>query len=215
MKNKLGNFIKAYRVKKDYSLRKFADRSGISHTHVDSIERGTDPRTGKPVNITTETIERLAFAMNIDPSYLFNLSIDYEGVEKNEGVKVPIFEEKQLSIPLNVVEEVLNYEELTSELANTGTFFALKIHDKSMEPKLLEEDIVIIRQQNTVENGEIAVVLVNGKKASIKQIIKQDNGIILNGFNSSLYPPVFYTNQQIEELPITILGKVIESRRKF
>lgn len=159
----------------------------------------------------TNTIKDLANYFNVTTDYLLGNNQE----TKQKGVKVPIFEEKQLSVPLNVVEEVLNYEELTSELANTGTFFALKIHDKSMEPKLLEEDIVIIRQQNTVENGEIAVVLVNGKEASIKQIIKQDNGIILNGFNSSVYPPVFYTNQQIEELPITILGKVIESRRKF
>lgn len=158
-----------------------------------------------------ETIVLLANLFNVTTDYLLGNNQE----TKQKGVKVPLFEEKQLSIPLNVVEEVLNYEELTSELANTGTFFALKIQDKSMEPKLLEEDIVIIRQQNTVENGEIAVVLVNGKEATIKQIIKQDNGIILNGFNSSVYPPVFYTNQQIEELPITILGKVIESRREF
>ena len=158
-----------------------------------------------------ETIVLLANLFNVTTDYLLGNNQE----TKQKGVKVPIFEEKQLSIPLNVVEEVLNYEELTSELANTGTFFALKIQDKSMEPKLLEEDIVIIRQQNTVENGEISVVLVNGKEATIKQIIKQDNGIILNGFNSSVYPPVFYTNQQIEELPITILGKVIESRREF
>lgn len=159
----------------------------------------------------TNTIKALANYFNVTTDYLLGNNQE----TKRKVVKVPIFEEKQLSIPLNVVEEVLNYKNLTSELANTGTFFALKIQDKSMEPKLLEEDIVIIRQQNTVENGEIAVVLVNGKEATIKQIIKQDNGIILNGFNSSVYPPVFYTNQQIEELPITILGKVIESRREF
>lgn len=215
MTNKLGAFIKNYRVNKDYSLRKFADKVGISHTHIDSIERGADPRTGKPVKITNETIESLAYAMNIDPSYLFNLSIGFDVGEKRKGVSIPILGKVVAGIPIEAVEEILDYEEITPELANTGTFFALRIHDKSMEPKLLEEDIVIIRQQNTVENGEIAVVLVNGKEATIKQIIKQDNGIILNGFNSSVYPPVFYTNQQIEELPITILGKVIESRREF
>ena len=109
----------------------------------------------------------------------------------------------------------MDYEEITPELARTGTFFALKIQGESMEPKLFEGDIVIIRQQNNVENGEIAVVLVNGQDATVKQIIKQDGGIFLNGFNPSVYTPVFYTNEQIEELSVVILGKVIELRRKF
>ena len=113
------------------------------------------------------------------------------------------------------MEEILDYEEITPELANTGTFFALKIQGASMEPKLSDGDIVIIKQQNNVENGEIAVVLVNGQDATVKQIIKHDNGIFLHGFNPSVYTDVFYTNQQIGELPVIILGKVIESRRKF
>ena len=111
----------------------------------------------------------------------------------------------------------MDYEEITPELANTGTFFALRIQGESMEPKLSDGDIVIIRQQNTVENGEIAVVLVNGQDATVKQIIKHDNGIFLNGFNPIVYTPQFYTDDQIEELPVTLLfwEKLLNQEENF
>lgn len=157
------------------------------------------------------TIKDIARYFNVATDYL----LGYEGVEKRKGVRIPILGKVVAGIPIEAVEEILDYEEITPELANTGTFFALKIQGESMEPKLSDGDIVIIKQQNNVENGEIAVVLVNGQDATVKQIIKHDNGIFLHGFNPSVYTDVFYTNQQIGELPVIILGKVIESRRKF
>lgn len=63
IKNKLGEFIRKYRGKQ--SLREFASKCGISHTHLDSIEKGIDPRTGKSVRITIETLKKIANAMNM------------------------------------------------------------------------------------------------------------------------------------------------------
>lgn len=84
-----------------------------------------------------------------------------------------------------------------------------------MLPKLEEGDIVIVKCQEDVETGDIAIVLVNGDEATIKQVKKVDGGIMLYGFNSDVYSPHFYSNQQIEALPVQILGKVIESRRSW
>lgn len=61
--NNIGNFIKKYRG--NMSLREFAEKCGISHTHLDSIEKGVDPRTGKPVSVTVETLKKIATAMNM------------------------------------------------------------------------------------------------------------------------------------------------------
>lgn len=74
--NKLGDFIKDFRLKNGLSLREFGKLTNISHTHIDSIERGSDHRTGKPVKLTNYTIERLAKATRVNPSFLFELSID-------------------------------------------------------------------------------------------------------------------------------------------
>ncbi len=75
-------------------------------------------------------------------------------------------------------------------------------------------DVVIVRQQPDVESGEIAVVLVNGNEATVKKLIKKENGIMLQAFNP-VYEPIFYSAQEIEELPVRVIGKVIELRGKF
>lgn len=63
IKNKLGEFIRQYRG--NQSLREFANKCGISHTHLDSIEKGIDPRSGKAVRITIDTLKKIAKAMNM------------------------------------------------------------------------------------------------------------------------------------------------------
>ena len=76
LNNRLGIFIKQRRNKKSLSLREFGNLCGISHTHIDSIEKGKDFRTGKPVRITNETLEKLANVLNVSCSYLLSLSLN-------------------------------------------------------------------------------------------------------------------------------------------
>lgn len=93
-------------------------------------------------------------------------------------------------------------------------FFALRVNGDSMEPLLLEKDIIIIRQQSDVDSGDIAVVLINGDDATVKKIHKQDNGITLMPINPQ-YTPIFFTTEEILNKPVTIIGKMVELRRKF
>ena len=67
--NKLGQMLKAARGKQ--TLREYAAKIGISHTHLDSIERGYDPRTGKRVNITATTLQKISEATGIDISAFY------------------------------------------------------------------------------------------------------------------------------------------------
>ena len=83
-----------------------------------------------------------------------------------------------------------------------------------MEPKFSEGDVVIVRKQPDVNSGDIAVVLVNGDDATIKKIKKRPEGVMLIPSNPN-YEPMFYSNQEIEELPVVVLGKVVELRAKF
>ena len=84
-----------------------------------------------------------------------------------------------------------------------------------MEPRILEGDVVIVKRQPDVESGKIAVVLVNGNEATLKRVKKQKEGITLIATNISIYEPHFYTNEEIEKLPVQILGEVVELRGKF
>lgn len=84
-----------------------------------------------------------------------------------------------------------------------------------MEPRILNGDIVIVRRQDNVDNDDIAIVLVNGNEATAKRVKKQEDGITLIATNTSVYEPHFYSNKEIQSLPVKILGKVVELRRKL
>ena len=99
-------------------------------------------------------------------------------------------------------------------MAATGEFFGLKIHGDSMEPKFSEGDVVIVRQQNDAESGDIVIATVNGDEATCKRLRKYRDGIELVSSNPS-YEPMFFSNADIIQKPIRILGKVVELRAKF
>lgn len=63
MYENIGKIIKKYRG--NLSLRDFAKKCDISHSHLDSIEKGIDPRNGKPVRVTLDTLTKIANAMNM------------------------------------------------------------------------------------------------------------------------------------------------------
>ena len=132
----------------------------------------------------------------------------------NTAVKVPVYKEISADIPLEAITDIEEYEEINSEMALKGEHIALRIKEKSMEPRLMEGDVVIVRLQDDVNTGDVAVVFVNGDNATCKKVKKCPEGIWLLSFNPA-FEPVFYSNQEIQDLTIRILGKVVESRCKY
>lgn len=150
---------------------------------------------------------------------IFNVSIDYlngDGVAKinNKGVSIPVLGYVRAGIPIEAVEDILDYEEISQEMASQGEHFALSVKGDSMEPRITEGDVVIVRKQSIVENGELAVVLVNGNDANVKKFYMNENGVTLISTNPS-YDPFYYTKEQVESLPVQVIGKVVELRAKF
>lgn len=76
MENRLGEYIQQRRKEMGLSLREFGKLCGISHTHIDSIEKGVDYRTGKRVNVTNETFRKLSEVLKVPAAYLLELSLD-------------------------------------------------------------------------------------------------------------------------------------------
>jgi len=73
---------------------------------------------------------------------------------------------------------------------------------------------VIVRQQADVEDGDIAIVLVNGDEGTCKRIKRYQDSLALLPLNPT-YEPMVYTKKQVADLPVTIIGKVVELRGKF
>ena len=135
--------------------------------------------------------------------------------QKVEGIRIPVLGSVVAGIPMEAIENVIGYEEISPTMAREGDYFALRVKGQSMEPVLSDGDTIVIRKQEDVESGEIAIVLVNGYEATVKRVKKSPEGITLIGDNAMVYQPHFYTNKEIETLPIQIIGKVVEQRRRF
>ena len=180
--------------------------------------------TGIITNIPSDKIERMAQIFGVEPPFLMgwdisdNSSILRESESPyggNRAVKIPVLGTVVAGMPISAYQDILGYEEITPEMAQTGEFYALKVKGNSMEPRICEGDIVIVKVQPDVECGDIAVVIVNGDEATVKKISKSEEGITLIANNTAVYTPRFYTNKQIAELPVIISGKVVELRATF
>ena len=192
--------LKMLRNKKRLSQAKLADELGVSASTVAMWESGER----EPKNY--ETLELIADYFNV------NMEVLLTG--KLSPTKIPVLGRVIAGIPIEAVEEIIDYEEIPQSMAKNGEYIALQIKGDSMEPKFSAGDVVIVRKQEDVDNGDIAIVLVNGNEATVKKIRKFDGGINLIPTNSN-YDVITYTNAQIEQLPVRIIGKVVELRAKF
>ena len=151
-------------------------------------------------------------------STLYILPGEKEDIKKikldDEPIQIRVLGKVAAGVPIEAVEDVIGEETISKKMAETGDYFGLRISGDSMEPTIHHGSIVIVRQQDDVENGDIAIVIVNGEDATCKKIEKFENGIMLVPINKS-YEEKFYANEEIEKLPVRIIGKVVESRTKF
>lgn len=143
---------------------------------------------------------------------LFHISIN-ELIDAENPARIPVLGKIPAGIPIEMIEDVLDYEDISPDMLRGGKeYFALKVKGDSMSPKFLEGDILIVRKQDDCENGDFAIVAVNGYDATFKKVIKKENCIILQPLNPN-FEPVIYDNDQIATLPVRILGVVVEIRR--
>lgn len=164
------------------------------------------PRMGK--------VQRLADYFHIEKSALIDESSSSTYPHKTQGVIINVLGRVAAGIPIEAVTDIIDTEEITEEMARTGAFFGLQIKGDSMEPKISDGDIVIVRQQDDAESGEIVIATVNGDEATCKRLRKYRDGIELISNNPS-YEPMFFSNEEIEQKPVKIIGRVVELRAKF
>lgn len=328
MNNTFGNYIKRKRTEMGLSLRKFGELCGISHTHIDSIEKGVDFRTGKAIAVSNETTEKIAKALDIDSDILYLLKINsnspkfdfyYDPYEddnirgqcdivlkdKNKSIEEK-FEAAELMLktyysrsitaakfdknhvgfkeyasllldqdqwkdrfgdtvynllvkkygckeglegstyysPKNKkAEDLPNYIELDKKLhripilgciaaglpiyadqniegytytdLNGGAeYFGLRVKGDSMDSlRICDGDVIIVRRQSAVENGDIAVVLVDDENATVKQFFQDGTKVTLvPRSNNPEHLPQFY---DLKKTSINVLGKVVRNQINF
>ena len=198
--------LKELRSSRSLTQNRLAEDLGIAKSTISMYENGKrEP--------DYETLELIADYFNVNIGSLLS-SKNFMKANSRGALSIPVLGYVRAGIPIEAVEEILDYEEISQDLANTGDFFALRIKGDSMEPKISEGDVVIVRKQEQVENGELAVVLVNGNDATVKRFYMNESGVTLLSSNPS-YPPFIYSKEQVAELPVSVIGKVVELRAKF
>lgn len=163
-------------------------------------------------NLKRSSIEKLAKYFNVAPSYL--MCMDDDKSICNSSAVVLVYGTIPAGIPMECIEDIIDTEEISADMLKGGKeYFGLKIKGNSMSPEYLDGDTLILEKVENCENGQDCVVMVNGDDGTFKRVFKNENGIILQPLNSE-YQPMVYSNEQIEKLPVKIIGKVVELRRK-
>ena len=154
------NILYTLRKEKGLTQEKVAQYLNTVHSSYNRMENNDIEK------ISSEYLKKL--------STLYNVSIDYllgqENNKKERGIQIPVLGTIPAGIPIEAIEEILDYEEIPQSMAQKGDFFGLKVRGDSMAPRIQNGDIVIVRKQETAESGDICVVMVNGFDATLKQI---------------------------------------------
>lgn len=218
----LGEIIKRYREEHSLSMDDFSKLSGISKAYISLLEKKVNPRNNKPIAPSIQCIKQAADGMHMDFDVLFNMlegnvSIienTIETVPIESGCKIPVLGRVCAGNGTEAIEEQIDIIEISPKMAQKGEHFGLVIKGDSMTPLLSDGDIVIVNRDADAESGDLIVALVNGSDAMCKRLQKYSEGFALIPENP-LYEPMRYTKEDIDELPVKIIGKVVESRRKY
>lgn len=219
LEEKIKNLI----IEKYGSVRNFAIKINIPYTTVDAIlKRGINNSNVKNVMKMCKGLNISADKLSENGEIVSFLSFDNATeVNINKTLQIPVLGTIKAGVPIEAQQNILEYIEIPIEwLKGDKEFFALKISGDSMYPKYLENDIVIFEKLNEIAyaNKRDCAIMVNGYDATFKNITISENGITLvplNLNNIDNYQPTFYSKEQVENLPVKIIGVAIEKRTKL
>lgn len=206
----MGQLIHELRIKKELTLEELGNLVGVGKSTVRKWENGMIE------NMKRDKIAKLADALGVSPAYLMgwedssNMNVGHI----KHGRIINVLGRVAAGIPIEAIEEIIDTEEISEEMAATGEFFGLRIKGDSMEPKISEGDTVIVRQQNDAESGDVVIAIVNGNDAVCKRLKKYAGGIMLLS-NNPKYEPMVFSEEDIVNTPVKIIGRVMELRAKF
>ena len=214
----LGDIIYKYRTENNLSLRAFANKCGLSYTYISMLEKNKDYRTGKPIAPTLESVKYIANAMNLSIDELLKIIDDEQEFKMNE--EAPKYNEPKFYMMAvygrisagqpnwaeECIEGRLPIDANLMNIIDPEECFFLRVNGESMNKVVKNGAFALIRKTDWVENGEIAVVLVNGYDATLKKFSKQGDLIILEPQSTD---SSFETQVYTKDTEIRVIGKYI------
>lgn len=207
---KFQNVLKSLRKSKGLTQDELAKRLKISRSTIGMYENGSrEP--------DFETIELIADFFNVDIDYLLGRTdkTTYipDRIPMSEFHTIPLFADVAGGLPLLMDDRIVGEVAVTG-IPDNGEYFALTVRGQSMEPKIMDGDIVVVHQQQDVDNGDIAIITIDGESATCKRLYTYADHISLLSINPACEPMEF-SREQIEDLPVHVYGKVVQLVRRF
>ncbi len=204
----LQNRLKSLRKENKFTQEDIAKKLNMTTSGYGYYEQGKN----KP---PLEILQKLASLYSVSLDYLLgNDDIRLKNEIKIDSVvKVPVLGSVRAGIGGLAVEEVIGYEYAFNLPSDASDYFYLKVKGDSMEPKISEGDLALVKKQCDVESGELAIVLINGDEGVIKKVIKTENHTVeLHSFNA-YYPARIFSGAALQDLKI--IGKVINTTKQW
>lgn len=211
----LGEYLEEARKNKGYSTYDVNRLTDISQSYISLIEKGK--RRASAIILKT-----LAPIYSLDYLDLYEKAgyIDLIEDEKKQQILNPL--SNQITIPLLgtvkagydylAEENIVGYESIDN-VSDKENYYALTVTGDSMEPLFSDGDIAIVHKQNDFESGNTCIVLINGNEATVKKVVRMEDGIDLIAMNP-YYPVKHFSKEDMQEIPVKVIGKVVEARKR-
>jgi repressor LexA len=200
MNMEIGEKIKLRRNELGWTQQQLADKMGYtSKSTIARIEKGNN-------DVAQKNIAKFAEVLNVSIAYL----MDWTEEAESKPIRIPVLGRVAAGIPIEAIEEIIDYEEVDGNTTAPGELFGLLIKGNSMSPRICDKDVVIVRKQEAADSGDIVIATINGDDAVCKRLLIYGKTILLRS-----------NNPEYEDIDVTgrtdfhIIGKVVELRGKF
>lgn len=165
-------------------------------------------------NARQDKLTALAEALQVNEIWLMGYDIPMESIPiKNiEKIKIPVLGTVKAGYDYLAQENIIGYESIDN-VSDPENYYALQVTGNSMEPLFSDGDIAIVHKQDNFDSGNTCIILVNGEEATVKKVVRMDDGIDLIAMNP-YYPVRHFSKNEMNEIPVKIIGKVVEARKR-
>lgn len=205
------NELKRLMELKSGSVKAFSEEIGLAYTTVRSIlQRGV-------YNSNVENVLKICKGLNLKAEKILDYDNGEQELENEIDTlpvrEIPIVSQISAGLPIYAEENILEHTYIATKKLNTNKeIFGLRVNGDSMDKEFRDGDVVIVEKDAVVENGQIAVVQINGYNATVKRVRYEKDRIILipESNNPSHYPQVYSQDDEVK-----IIGKVVSSQKFY
>jgi len=195
MGQEIGERIKLLRQARGWTQAKLADLSDVERSNIARYEANIS-------QMTAQTLQRIANALEVPITLLYGLTND-QAVGTMEAVLIPVLGKIPAGELKFTEDTVVGHLPAPADIVAGGICFYLQISGNCMAPSYRDGDLAMVRVQPEVENGEVAVIVVDNEDATLKRFSRRGEFVVLRGDNPSQEPIALPANR------VRVIGKVV------